>query len=185
VRLATEHDTCIGTSRPVAAQPRSERAFDEFVVARSAVFRGALILTGNREAAEDLVQETLERARRKQATAIAGIAAALVVAGAGTALAAGVVGDGAHASHAAAAHSAASDGTTVLVRSRDGGTVTLPLTGMDSAQARAALVQRGLTPDFTRTPVAGCAQSTVVAVSPHAPTVVRARATIHVTVCTG
>ncbi|WP_335976874.1 MULTISPECIES: SigE family RNA polymerase sigma factor [Streptomycetaceae] len=72
MRLATEHDTCVGSSRPVPAQPRSERAFDEFdefVVARSAVlFRGALILTGNREAAEDLVQETLERACRKWRT---------------------------------------------------------------------------------------------------------------------
>ncbi|MEU3984859.1 SigE family RNA polymerase sigma factor [Streptomyces sp. NPDC026672] len=43
-----------------------ERDFHGFVVARSAVlFRGALVLTGNREAAEDLVQETLERACRK------------------------------------------------------------------------------------------------------------------------
>ncbi len=127
----------------------------------------------------------VRRARRKKATAIAGIAAALVVASAGTALAAGVVGSGGHASHAAAARSAASDGTTVLLRSRDGGTVTVPLTGMDSAQARETLVRRGLTPDFTRRPVTDCAQSTVIAVSPHAPTVVRAGATIHVTVCAG
>ncbi|WP_372449168.1 SigE family RNA polymerase sigma factor [Streptomyces montanisoli] len=43
--------------------------FHGFVVARSAVlFRGALALTGNREAAEDLVQETLERAWRKWRT---------------------------------------------------------------------------------------------------------------------
>ena len=37
--------------------------FDSFVATRSrALFRGALVLTGSREAAEDLVQETLERA---------------------------------------------------------------------------------------------------------------------------
>ncbi|MGW7261625.1 SigE family RNA polymerase sigma factor [Streptomyces sp. NPDC054834] len=43
-----------------------ETDFDGFVAARSAaLFRGALVLTGNREAAEDLVQETLERACRK------------------------------------------------------------------------------------------------------------------------
>ncbi|MFE1797808.1 MULTISPECIES: SigE family RNA polymerase sigma factor [unclassified Streptomyces] len=40
--------------------------FRGFVDARSAaLFRGALVLTGNREAAEDLVQETLERVCRK------------------------------------------------------------------------------------------------------------------------
>lgn len=40
--------------------------FQAFVAARSAaLFRSALVLTGDREAAEDLVQETLERACRK------------------------------------------------------------------------------------------------------------------------
>ena len=43
-----------------------ETDFQAFVAARSTVlFRGAFVLTGNREAAEDLVQETLERACRK------------------------------------------------------------------------------------------------------------------------
>jgi RNA polymerase sigma-70 factor (sigma-E family) len=47
----------------------ADRDFPEFVAARSsALFRGALVLTGNREAAEDLVQETLERAYRKWRT---------------------------------------------------------------------------------------------------------------------
>ncbi|MEU1345533.1 SigE family RNA polymerase sigma factor [Streptomyces sp. NPDC005786] len=47
----------------------AENDFHSFVVARSAVlFRGALVLTGNREAAEDLVQETLERACRRWRT---------------------------------------------------------------------------------------------------------------------
>jgi hypothetical protein len=42
---------------------RAETDFCDFVAARStALFRGALVLTGNREAAEDLVQEALERA---------------------------------------------------------------------------------------------------------------------------
>jgi RNA polymerase sigma-70 factor (sigma-E family) len=37
--------------------------FRDFIAARSAaLFRGALVLTGSRETAEDLVQETLERA---------------------------------------------------------------------------------------------------------------------------
>ncbi|MEV2212982.1 SigE family RNA polymerase sigma factor [Streptomyces sp. NPDC050997] len=46
-----------------------ETDFDGFVAARSAaLFRGALVLTGSRDAAEDLVQETLERACRKWRT---------------------------------------------------------------------------------------------------------------------
>ncbi|MFE6824517.1 SigE family RNA polymerase sigma factor [Streptomyces sp. NPDC057690] len=43
-----------------------ETDFQDFVAARStALFRGALVLTGDREAAEDLVQETLEKACRR------------------------------------------------------------------------------------------------------------------------
>lgn len=50
------------------AEP-AEGDFHQFVAARSAVlFRGALVLTGSRDAAEDLVQETLERACRKWRT---------------------------------------------------------------------------------------------------------------------
>lgn len=42
-----------------------ETDFEGFAAARAgALFRGALVLTGNREAAEDLVQETLERTCR-------------------------------------------------------------------------------------------------------------------------
>jgi RNA polymerase sigma-70 factor (sigma-E family) len=41
----------------------AEADFRDFVAARSAaLYRGALVLTGSRETAEDLVQETLERA---------------------------------------------------------------------------------------------------------------------------
>jgi RNA polymerase sigma-70 factor (sigma-E family) len=48
---------CLGGAR------RAEIDFRDFAAARSAgLFRGALVLTGNRETAEDLVQETLERA---------------------------------------------------------------------------------------------------------------------------
>jgi RNA polymerase sigma-70 factor (sigma-E family) len=50
------------------AEP-GEIDFPGFVAARSAaLFRSALVLTGNREAAEDLVQETLERVCRKWRT---------------------------------------------------------------------------------------------------------------------
>ncbi|MFE5136938.1 hypothetical protein ACFRDV_04575 [Streptomyces fagopyri] len=124
-------------------------------------------------------------ARRKRATSIAGIAAALLVVGTGTALAAGAVGGASHTPRPTAAATTSAKSTTVLYGSRNGTTVTVPLTGLKSMGARAALVRLHLTPSFSRTPVAGCEQSTVVAVSPHAPTVVHAGDTIHVTVCAG
>ncbi|MFF2993428.1 SigE family RNA polymerase sigma factor [Streptomyces sp. NPDC057950] len=65
--LATERDVLVGISEPISAE--AEYDFHDFVVGRSAMlFRGALVLTGNRETAEDLVQETLERACRKWRT---------------------------------------------------------------------------------------------------------------------
>lgn len=63
--LATEWKLRTGLDETRSAQID----FHGFVAARSAaLFRGALVLTGNREAAEDLVQETLERACRKWRT---------------------------------------------------------------------------------------------------------------------
>jgi RNA polymerase sigma-70 factor (sigma-E family) len=63
--LATEQLPRAELSEPEPA----ENDFHGFAVARSAVlFRGALILTGDRQAAEDLVQETLERACRRWRT---------------------------------------------------------------------------------------------------------------------
>ncbi|MEW1648153.1 SigE family RNA polymerase sigma factor [Streptomyces sp. NPDC091219] len=56
-----------GTGRGGAES--AEGDFHGFVAARSAaLFRGALVLTGSRDAAEDLVQETLERACRRWRT---------------------------------------------------------------------------------------------------------------------
>ncbi|WP_413103048.1 SigE family RNA polymerase sigma factor [Streptomyces sp. Inha503] len=63
--LATEWKLRTGLDEAGSAQID----FQGFVATRSAaLFRGALVLTGNREAAEDLVQETLERACRKWRT---------------------------------------------------------------------------------------------------------------------
>jgi RNA polymerase sigma-70 factor (sigma-E family) len=70
VRTAYSHPGPAADPSPASASAaESENDFHGFVVARSAaLFRGALVLTGNREAAEDLVQETLERACRKWRT---------------------------------------------------------------------------------------------------------------------
>lgn len=123
-------------------------------------------------------------ARRKRATAIAGFAAALVVAGAGTALATGAVSNGSHASRPANAATSA-DSTTLRYNASGSEIGTIKFAGKKSAEIRAMFVRLGLTPDFTRTPVANCEQSTVVAISPHAPTVVHPGDTVHVTVCAG
>lgn len=125
-------------------------------------------------------------ARRKRATAIAGIATALVVAcGTGTALAAGAASSGSHTSVRTAAASTTADSTTFLVRTSDGTIAREQLAGASTARARAALVHFHLTPTFTRARMADCKkqQDTVVAVSPHAPTVVHAGDTVLVTTC--
>ncbi|MDQ1028959.1 hypothetical protein QF035_006541 [Streptomyces umbrinus] len=68
--LATEWKLSAG--RGEAEAETAEMDFQQFVAARSApLFRGALVLTGNRETAEDLVQETLERVCRKWRTIVA------------------------------------------------------------------------------------------------------------------
>ncbi|MFJ5214789.1 hypothetical protein ACIP98_08745 [Streptomyces sp. NPDC088354] len=122
-------------------------------------------------------------ARRKRATAIAGIATALAVAcGAGTALAAG---SGSHTPVRTAAESTGADSTTLLVRTSDGRTAKEQLAGASAARARVALVHFHLTPTFTRVRMSDCKkqQDAVVAVSPHAPTVVHAGDTVLVTTC--
>ncbi|MFF7988079.1 hypothetical protein ACFZDK_55390 [Streptomyces sp. NPDC007901] len=125
-------------------------------------------------------------ARRKRATAIAGIATALVVAcGAGTALAAGAVGSGSHTPVQTSAGSTDADSTTLLVRTSDGTTAKEQLAGVSAARARTALVHFGLTPTFTRVQKSDCKkqEDAVVALSPHAPTVVHAGDTVLVTTC--
>lgn len=68
--LATEWKLSAGRGEAEAGS--AEMDFHQYVAARSApLFRGALVLTGNRETAEDLVQETLERVCRKWRTIVA------------------------------------------------------------------------------------------------------------------
>ncbi|MEU1345532.1 hypothetical protein [Streptomyces sp. NPDC005776] len=121
-------------------------------------------------------------ARRKRATALVGIVSALVVAGAGTALAVGITS---HTARPTTAAATAADSTTVLYRSSAGKTVSIPLAGLNSTGVRRALVPLRITPSFTRARVAGCRPAMVVAVSPHAPTVVHPGDTVRLTTCEG
>ncbi|WP_327179882.1 hypothetical protein OG599_34450 [Streptomyces sp. NBC_01335] len=121
-------------------------------------------------------------ARRKRTTALTGVVTALIVAGAGTALA---VGNTSHSARPTTAATATADSTTVLVRTSDGKTVSVPLAGLNSTGVRRVLVPLRITPSFTRARVAGCRPTMVVAVSPHAPTVVRPGDTVSLTTCEG
>jgi hypothetical protein len=129
-------------------------------------------------------------ARRKRATAIAGISAALIVVGGGTALAAGAVG-GSHttgpaaASHTSHTTTAGKNATTVLYGFDNGGTTPLELGGLDPVGARALLTKAQITPEFGKASSPGCKPTSVIAVSPHAPTVVHAGGTVKVTLCAG
>ncbi|MEU3984860.1 PASTA domain-containing protein [Streptomyces sp. NPDC026672] len=125
-------------------------------------------------------------ARRKRATTIAGIAAALVVVGGGTALA--TIGSGGGSSTpqtapAATATATAAD-TTVLLGHGNGKTSTIPLGGVDSGTAKALLAKNGLHVEFAKGACDGKPTS-VIAVSPHSPTVVNQGDTIRVTLCAG
>jgi hypothetical protein len=127
-------------------------------------------------------------ARRKRATAVAGISAALIVAGGGTALAVGAVGGSDAARPASVSHTTTVDknATTVLYGLGNGKTVSIQLGGLDSTQARALLVGKaGLTPAFGKASAPGCKPGSVIAVSPHAPTVVHSGATVQVSLCAG
>ncbi|MFF4246637.1 hypothetical protein ACFYY2_19520 [Streptomyces sp. NPDC001822] len=126
-------------------------------------------------------------ARRKRVTAIAGISAALVIVGGGTALAAAAVG-GSHATgQAASSHAATADKdtTTVLYGHPSGVTIPLELGGLDSATAKGQLTKAGMTAEFVKASSPNCKPTSVIAVSPHAPTIVHQGATIKVTLCAG
>ncbi|MFJ2632900.1 hypothetical protein ACIQCJ_01845 [Streptomyces sp. NPDC093221] len=122
-------------------------------------------------------------ARRKRATAIAGIATALVVAGTGTALAIGTTG-GSHDSRPAAHTSATTDKNRTTVQY---GEIPIQLAGFTLDLARPVLVDKAQLKIGRVIKVAspGCKPGTVIAVSPHAPTVVHKGDTVNLTLCAG
>ncbi|WP_063766967.1 PASTA domain-containing protein [Streptomyces sp. NRRL S-813] len=131
---------------------------------------------------------TVRGSRRKRVAAVAGVAAALLAIGGGTALAVGATGAAAAKTTAApvtAATTGSSDDTTVLLGFPDGGSVRIPLAGYDVTMARALLVGKAhLQTSFVKAACDGKPGS-VIAVSPHAPTVVHKGDTVTVTLCAG
>ncbi|MFB9640307.1 PASTA domain-containing protein [Streptomyces spiralis] len=130
---------------------------------------------------------TARGSRRKRVAAVAGVAAALLAIGGGTALAVGATG--AATAKTTAATAATTTGSrndaTVQYGFLNGGSVPIRLAGLDGTMARALLVGKaGLEAQFVKVPCDGKPGS-VVAVSPHAPTVVHKGDTVTVSLCTG
>jgi hypothetical protein len=121
-------------------------------------------------------------ARRKRTTAVAGIAAALLLAGAGTALAT----SGSHhaqpassATHKKPARTADKNLTTVQY-----GEIPIQVGGFNLDMAEAELgAKAGLKIAVVKASPEGCKPTSILAVSPHAPTVVHKGDTVTLTVC--
>lgn len=117
-------------------------------------------------------------ARRKRVTAIAGIATALILAGAGTALAT----TGTHSSPSAAA--AGKSTTDKNVTTVQYGDIAIQVGGFNLDMAKAELGDKaGLKIAVVKASPSGCKPTSVLAVSPHAPTVVHKGDTVTLTVC--
>lgn len=120
-------------------------------------------------------------ARRKRTAAIAGIATALIVAGGGTALATSSSG-GSHLSRPAAATTATTDKKVTTVQFGD---IPIDVAGFNLDMAKAELVAKARLKlgTISKASPSGCKPGSVIAVSPHAPTVVHVGDTVGLTLC--
>ncbi|MFF2125484.1 hypothetical protein ACFVW1_08785 [Streptomyces olivochromogenes] len=125
----------------------------------------------------------VRKTRRKRVTAIAGLAAALIVAGGGTALAT-AVSNGSDASRSAAATTATDDATTVLV---NGSKIKREFAGLDLDFAKQLLQKSQL--KLGTVGKVDCGKNgkpgSVHSVDPHSPKTVSIGATINLTLCAG
>lgn len=125
----------------------------------------------------------VRKTRRKRVTAIAGLAAALIVAGGGTALAT-AVSNGSDASRPAAATNATDDATTVLV---NGSKIKREFAGLDLDFAKQLLMKSQL--KLGTVGKVDCGKNgkpgSVHSVDPHSPKTVSIGATINLTLCAG
>ncbi|GHF18656.1 hypothetical protein GCM10014715_86970 [Streptomyces spiralis] len=127
----------------------------------------------------------VRRSRRKRATAMAGGAAAVLLAiGGGTALATSVTRGPEPLNATSAATTGDRNHTTVLLGLPGGHSAPIRLAGNDETLAKAALAKGGLKIGFVKAACDGKPGS-VIAVSPHAPTVVHKGDTVTVTLCAG
>ena len=126
----------------------------------------------------------VRKTRRKRVTAIAGLAAALIVAGGGTALATAVT-NGSHAAKSAAATTATgNDATNVLLK---GSKFPLEFAGLDLDFAKQLLLKGRL--ELGTVSKVDCGKNgkpgSVHSVDPHSPKTVSIGATINLTLCAG
>ncbi|MFD8214947.1 hypothetical protein ACFV2U_14715 [Streptomyces sp. NPDC059697] len=126
----------------------------------------------------------VRKTRRKRVTAIAGLAAALIVAGGGTALAT-VVTNGSHAAKPAAATTATgNDATNVLLKDSK---FPLEFAGLDLDFAKQLLLKGRL--KLGTVSKVDCGKNgkpgSVHSVDPHSPKTVSIGATINLTLCAG
>ncbi|MGX5183482.1 PASTA domain-containing protein [Streptomyces avermitilis] len=126
----------------------------------------------------------VRRTRRKRATAIAGIAAALIVAGGGTALATAVT-HGSDAPKPAAAATATTDDATSVVL--NGSKFKISFAGLDLDFAQQLLLKSRL--ELGTVSKEDCGKDgkpgSVIAVDPHSPKTVSIGDTINLTLCAG
>ncbi|WP_344596412.1 hypothetical protein [Streptomyces violaceusniger] len=123
----------------------------------------------------------VRRARRKRATAIAGIATALIVAGGGTALAS--INSGSDTSKPAA-DSTGRD-TTLLYTFDDGATLPIDMGGWDQESVRVQFLKMRVKGEYAKAATGTCKPGSVIGVSPHSPQTVDTGDTVKVTLCAG
>ncbi|MFH0174684.1 PASTA domain-containing protein [Streptomyces cacaoi] len=128
--------------------------------------------------------QIVRRTRRRRTVGIAAVAAALIAAGGGTALATSVASNSG-STPAATSTAVGSDATTILYVN---GSVTVPVdfAGMDLVLAK-PLLEKTQTKlgTVTKKAVTGCKPGSVIEVSPHAPKTVKKGDTINFVLCSG
>ncbi|MEU8708388.1 PASTA domain-containing protein [Streptomyces sp. NPDC048565] len=126
----------------------------------------------------------VHRTRRRRTGLIAGFAAALIVAGGGTALAS--MTGASQTSVTPAATTVDHDRTTLLLGGVTKEPIAIDLTGMNLEMAKAPLLKAQLKlGTVTEVSIPGCKPTSVVEVSPHSPKIVSEGDTVNVKLCAG
>ena len=125
----------------------------------------------------------VRRTRRRRTAGIAAVAAALVLAGTGTALASMSDGEGVRGSVAAGGAPRSGKDTVVLV-GKPGDSFTVDFAGLDLALAKQLLAKARLELGTVgRADPEGCKPGSVIAADPHTPTPVPLGGTVNLTLC--